>query len=305
MIDKIKGFDLNLLAVFVAIDEHRHVTKAAGILGVTQPALSHALGRLRILLGDQLFVKSSKCMVPTAKAARLSVPIRSLLRTLVMDVLGAQVTDPKHMKRVFRIHTTDLIECLLIPRLFQILGEVAPNVQVINRPAGFSLPKDELELGTCDIAIAGFFGDLPDGFYQQKLFTDHFKAAVRKDHPRLFNKKSLTLDEYCSERHVLVAPGGNLHAKVDDLLKKKKRVRQTVVGLNAFMSSAWIISQSDCLFTGPSRLIAQIGRAFPIQILDLPIEIPRITIVQAWHERNNQDPGHKWFREYVRQILQE
>ena len=305
MINKIRGFDLNLLAVFVAIDEHRHITKAAKVLGITQPALSHALGRLRSLLGDQLFVKSSKGMVPTPKAEQLSAPIRSFLQSFEADVLGTQEFDSKTLKRTFKIHTTDLIECLLMPNLLQIFAEDAPKLQVVSRPAGFSLPRDELERGVCDIAIAGFFGDLPDGFYQQKLFTDHFQAAVRRDHPKLRNKKALTLDEYCNERHILIAPGGDLHGKVDDLLKKKERERQIVIGLNAFMSSAWIVSQSDYLFTGPSRLINQICRAFPIHTLTLPIQIPDITIVQAWHERNNQDPGHKWLREHIREILQE
>jgi DNA-binding transcriptional LysR family regulator len=244
-------------------------------------------------------------MMPTPKAEQLSAPIRALLHGLEANILGAQGFDPRTLRKTFAIHTTDLIECLLMPNLLRSLESEAPHLKVVSRPAGFSLPRDEMERGTCDVAIAGFFGDLPDGFYQQKLFTDQFQTAFRQNHPRLKGKKSLTLDEYCSERHVLIAPGGDLRGRVDDLLKKKKRERQIVAGLNVFMSSAWIISQSDYLLTGPSRLLAQIGQAFPIQVMAVPLEIPGITIVQAWHERNHQDPGLKWLRERIRKILQE
>ena len=305
LVRKISKFDLNLLAVFVAIDEYRHITKAAKVLGITQPALSHALGRLRSLLGDKLFVKSSRGMVPTPKAQQLSAPIRTLLESFETNVLGVQEFDPKTLKKTFTVHTTDLIECLLMPKLLQTLRYEAPYTKLVSRPAGFSLPREEMERGDCDFAIAGFFGNLPDGFYQQKLFTDHFQSAVRRNHPRLRGKKSLTLDEYCNERHILIAPSGDLRGQVDDLLKKKKRERQIVVGLNVFMSSAWIVSQGDDLLTAPSRLIALIGKAFPVQVMAPPVEIPSITIVQAWHERNHQDPGHKWLREHICKSIQD
>jgi DNA-binding transcriptional LysR family regulator len=305
IINKIRGFDLNLLAVFAAIDEHRHITKAAKVLGITQPALSHALGRLRLLLDDDLFVKSSKGMIPTPRAVKLSEPVRSLLSQFESDILGIETFDPSKMQRAFRIYTTDLIDSLLLPPLLKIFESSAPGAQIASQAAPFSLPREELELGKCDLAIAGFFGDLPDGFYQQKLFSDGFVSAVRKDHPRLGKKRELSLNEFCNERHLLVAPGGELRAKVDDLIAKKKLQRTIVAGLNAFMSLAWIIPESDCIFTGPSRLVRQIERAFPVHILTPPVKIPDITITQVWHERNNKDAGHRWLREHIREVLQD
>lgn len=304
-IDKIKKFDLNLLAVFIAIDDQRHITKAAKVLGITQPALSHALGRLRLALKDPLFVKSSKGMVPTPRAEQLSLPIRHLLTNFTKDVLGHEKFNSKTMERVFRVYTTDLIESLLFPSLLRTIRIESPNTQVVSRSMPFSLPREDLERGICDIAVAGFFGDLPDGFYQQKLFSDSFACAVRKDHPRLKGVSQLSLDEFCEETHILVAPGGELHGKIDDLLKQKKRKRHVIAGLNAFMSAAWIIRETDSIFTGPTRLIKQMNQAFPINMLPLPIKLPNITIVQVWHERNNQDPGHRWFREQIRRTLQE
>jgi DNA-binding transcriptional LysR family regulator len=293
------------LAVFAAIDDSRHITKAAKVLGMTQPALSHALNRLRLLLDDELFVKSSKGMVPTPRAVQLSLPIRAILSHFERDVLEVEDFNPGNMRRAFRIYATDFIDSFLLPSLLKVFENGAPGAQIISQSAPFSLPREELEQGKCDLAIAGFFGDLPGGFYQQKLFSDGFVSAVRKDHPRLSNKGELSLNDYCKERHVLVAPSGELRAKVDDVLAEKKLRRTIVAGLNTFMGAAWIIPESDCIFTGPSRLVRQMNRAFPIHILPTPMKIPDITIVQVWHERNNNDPGHRWLREHIREILQD
>ena len=301
---KVRNFDLNLLTVFVAIDEQRHITKAAATLGMTQPALSHALGRLRILLKDQLFVKSSRGMVPTPKAQGLSAPIRGMLAQFEHAVLGQTKFDPQTVQKTFRIATTDLIETLLLPSLLKIVQIEAPGIRLLMRPSAFSLPKPDLELGILDLAIGGFFGDLPDGFYQQKLFSDSFVSVVRKDHPRLGKSTSLTLDDFCRETHILIAPGGELQGRVDDLLRKKKRNRVVVAGINSFMSATWIVPKTDSILTGPSRLIGEMSRAFPMKIFAPPLDIPSISIVQSWHERNHQDPSHRWMRERIRSVLQ-
>ena len=207
---KIADFDLNLLAVFVAVNEYRHITKAAQAIGLSQSALSHALNRLRTKLGDSLFVKSSGGMVPTPRAKELAEPIRDLIDSFEQKILASNSFMIEQLERTFRISSTDLIESLLIPPLLKTLQADAPKVQVITKSAGFALPREEMELGICDLAIAGFFGDLPDGFYQQKLFSDHFVCGVRKNHPKLKAKSHLSIDDYCDERHALLAPGGEL-----------------------------------------------------------------------------------------------
>ncbi|MCX6119045.1 MAG: LysR family transcriptional regulator [Proteobacteria bacterium] len=302
--DKIRGFDLNLLAVFAAIDEYRHITKAAKVLRMTQPALSHALARLRILMDDDLFVKSSKGMVPTPRASQLSQPVRSILSQFERDILGVEDFVPEKMQKVFRIHTTDLIDSLLLPALLKIFEKQAPKSRIISLSSPFALPREELEMGKSDLAVAGFFGNLPHGFYQQKLFSDVFVSAVRKDHPRLCKKKELSLSDFCEERHLLVSPGGELHSQVDEILAKKKLNRAVVAGLNAFMSSAWVLPETDCILTAPSRLVEQMAKVFPLKIMTPPMRIPEITIVQVWHDRNHHDAGHRWFREHIRSILQ-
>jgi len=299
----IHNFDLNLLVVFAAIDEHRQITKAARAIGLSQSALSHALNRLRDQLGDPLFVKSSQGMVPTPRAEALAAPVKDLIHSLQENVLGTGTFRPATLNRTFRVYSTDLIESLLVPKLLGVLETEAPKTRAAFKTARFALPKEEMELGTCDLAIAGFFGDLPEGFYQQKLFTDEFLCVVRGGHPRLGSKSRVTLDDYCNERHVLIAPGGELSAKVDELLKRQGRERFVVAGISSFMVSGWIASQSDAIVSGPSRVIGQIAETFSLRTFKCPLELPKITIVQAWHERNHTDPAHRWFREHVKALL--
>lgn len=305
VIKNLVGFDLNLLRVFAAINESRHVTKAAQTLGMTQSALSHALNRLRQLLDDPLFVKSSGGMVPTPKAEALAKPINEMLGIFGRAILETSDFNPQSLERAFKVRTTDLIETLLLPKLLNTFEKEAPYARIICQTAGFSLPRRELELGACDLAIAGFFGDLPDGFYQQKLFTETFLCAVRKKHPRLKDKRQVSLDEYCKERHLLIAPGGDFKTRMDAILKQKKKEKFVVAGVSSFMASGWIAAEGDNILTGPSRLIKTLANTFSLEILRPPVDIPSITIVQAWHERNHADAAHRWFRDHIKSILQE
>lgn len=294
--------DLNLLVIFHVLGETRHVTKAAKLLGITQPTLSHALKRLRLAFDDQLFSKSSRGLVLTPLAQSLIHPIGEVLERIKLDILERQPFSPQHLDRLFSIRTTDLIECLLVPKLIQRLNKAAPSARVVSRSAGFGLPKDELELGECDLAIAGFFGQLPGGFYQQTLFTDSFMCAVRQDHPRLHGKK-INIESFCKEDHLLIAPGGELTGIVDKALGRHRKVRKIAAGVSNFTVSGLIVAQSDCILTAPSRLLAIFKEYLPINIFAAPVDLPSIKIVQAWHQRNHMDPAHRWFREIVKELL--
>lgn len=298
----INEVDLNLLSVFRAMNEERHVTRAAKSLGITQPALSHALNRLRETLGDPLFVKSSQGMVATPRAEALARPIAEALALLERELFGAVDFSPQTLKRTFRVRTTDLVESCLLPGLLRQLEAEAPEVKVVTTALNFELPKESLESGQCDLAIAGFFGELPGGFYQQKLFVDPFLCAVRKKHPRLGKKKSVSLGNYCDERHILIAPGGELRGTVDRVLGSKKRT--LVAGLSNFMVSGWVLAESDAVLTAPSRTIALIAKAFPLHTFEPPLRLTPISVVQVWHQRNHEDAAHRWFRDQIRKNLQ-
>lgn len=299
-IDQLKSLarlDLNLIVVLRALDEHRHVTRAAEFLGLSQSAISHSLGRLREVFGDELYVKTSKGMVPTSRAERLAPLITPLIDALSDVFIKREAFSPSSLRRTFRIQTTDLIEHLLLPFVARAQAEEAPGLQVSFRNAGFSLPQNELEQGQTDLALAGFFGDLPDGFYKQRLFVDTFRCCVRQGHSKV--AKRLDLATFCSLPHILIAPGGELTGQVDRLLKRKKLQRLVIAGTSGFLSAGWAVAQSDAVLTAPSRLIRGFEEYLPIRSFEVPFELPSITVVQVWHERQHRDPAHRWFRERI------
>jgi DNA-binding transcriptional LysR family regulator len=290
--------DLNLIVVLRALEEHRHVTRTAEFLGISQSAVSHALSRLREAFHDDLYVKTPRGMVPTPKAELLAPRIAPLI-TALSDVFSQQSPfSPADLKRTFRIQTTDLIETLLLPNVLDMRASQAPNMKVSFRSVGFSLPKTELQDGSVDLAIAGFFGDLPDGFYRQRLLVDSFRCCIRKDHPTA--AKKLTLAAYCALPHILIAPGGELTGQVDKALAKAGMGRQIAMGTSGFLAAGWAVAQSDAVLTAPSKLIEEFEKYLPIRSFAVPLELPTIGIVQVWHERQHKDAAHKWFRERLR-----
>ncbi len=297
----INGLDLNLLKVFVAVDEFRHITRAAEALNLTQPAVSHALNRLRESLNDPLFVKTSSQMVPTPVGKKLSRPIKEILEKIQTEVLQEKRFDPFQMERTFKIRTTDLVEQLLIGGILDTFQSSAPKAKLMFRSLAFNLPVEELESGSCDLAIAGFFGELPDGFYRQALFSDGFRCCIRSSHPKI--RRSWTLADYCAAEHILIAPGGEFGSKIDQLLSKQKIKRNVVAGTSGFFSSVWGILESDCVLTGPASMIKKLEEFFPVTSFDVPIAIPPIKVVQVWHARNNNDQEHRWLRERVHQVF--
>ena len=287
--------DLNLLVVLQAIEVHRHVSKAAEALGLSQSAVSHALSRLRATFADDLYVKVPGGMVPTPRADELAALIPPVIESLTR-VFGKQKSFvPAELDRTFNVLTTDFIEHLLLPGILKSQHKEAPKTRISFRNVGFSLPKDELQSGEIDLAIAGFFGDLPDGFYQQKLFSDSFRCCMRKGHPQA--GKKMTLKAYCELPHILIAPSGDLTGQIDKILAKKKLNRQITVGTSGFLAAGWAAARSDAILTAPSKLIAEFENLLALKSFDVPLEVPSITIKQVWHERMNKDAGHKWFRE--------
>ncbi len=300
---KLAKTDLNLLIVFHAVDQERNITRAAKALGLTQPALSHALARLRILFGDPLFVKSSQGMMPTPRAEALSAPIHEVLQSLESRIFTQQSFDPSQLDRTFSLRTTDFLEMLLLPSLLRDIRPEAPRARIASTALQFSLPQQEIESGRVDLAIAGFFGDLPDGFYQQALITDHFLVACSKSHPRLGRAKELTIAAYLNERHLLIAPGGVLKGRVDDWLRLQKSTRFVVAGTGSYLASGWIAAESEDVLTGPSRLLQALAKTLPLKLFPTPFPSPDFTIIQCWHERHHQDPAHRWLRSHTARIL--
>jgi DNA-binding transcriptional LysR family regulator len=218
----IKNIDLNLLVVADALFKHKNVSRAAHDLGLSQSALSHALGRLRTQFKDPFFVRTSKGVMPTEFARSIHPEIIEIIRRAQQLATHKTAFLPIHAKGRITLATSDYVESVVMPRLLPILHKEAPGLQISLRPTAGELPKKELEEGKIDLAIAGFYRQLPEGFYQSKLFTDEFRVASAKSSAQF--GPQLSREDYYSARHALITLQGDFH---DDLSQKigKKKVR--------------------------------------------------------------------------------
>lgn len=289
--------DLNLLPVFEALAEERNVSKAAKRLRLSQSAVSHALQRLRDMFGDPLFVRSSRGVVPTPKAVELAPRLHEALAALEAVLADAGEATPASYRGRMVLAGTEYIEQLCLPGVLPRLCQEAPQMVLQSISTQGHLPKEAMERGEVDLAIAGFFGDLPEGFYQQKIFEDGFSCVVKKNHPLI--KGELTLESYLAADHLLISPQGDLHGVVDKLLAKKGKKRKIVAGLASFMSPGWIVADSNLIVTVPTRLADYYARALGTRTLPVPIAVPKITVVQVWHERTHRSAKHRWFRSLI------
>ena len=275
----------------------KNVSRAAERLRLSQPAVSHALTRLRADFGDDLLVRVARGMVPTGRAIELLPQIRATLEHARMLYQKPEQFDPKRAQGRLKLASTEFFEQLALPRIIPALREEAPQVILQAISAQGVLPKNEMEQGRIDLAVAGFFGELPEGFYKQKLCEDQFVCVTRKG--LLAPGKSVTLEEYLALEHLLISPQGDLNGVVDVELAKTKKKRRVVAGISNFLTPAWVVAHSDLILTLPERLAMIYAQYLPLSVSNLPLKIPAITLVQVWHERTNRDPLHRWFRKLV------
>lgn len=298
----LRGFDLNLLIVFNALGQHRSVTRAGESIGLSQPAMSAALARLRLLLGDPLFVKTGPEMRPTPRAAQLLVPVRQALEIVKGEVLLTQAFDPGTSTRKFSILTPDIGESNHIPRLLSLLSSEAPgvNLKVLSMPRHTAF--EALETGVVDLAV-GYFPDLHrEGLFVQRLFRNEHFCMVRRDHPVIGEK--LSLKQFMAADHATVRPEGREHV-FEQYLHARGIQRRVRLEVAHFMSLLPIISTSDLIATVPRDLAEVCARYGNIRMLPTPFKVPGIEIHQFWHRRVHKDIAHQWLRGAMRTLFPE
>jgi DNA-binding transcriptional LysR family regulator len=301
--------DLNLLRVFDALMEDGNMTRAGYRLGLSQPAMSHALSKLRTLSGDALFVRVPSGMKPTDHAASIAPSIREGLRLLTSSLEGEAAFDPQATTRQFQLLLSDIGELAYLPRLMRRLGEVAPacSVRVINRPR--EAYTSAFLAGEADLAI-GFLPGLSSGFYQQRLFSDSYVCLVREDHPRI--RKRLSLPQFLQESHVLIEPGGSAFVSashqtssatlIEQSLARQGLRRRIALRLPHFLVVPDVVRSSDLIATIPSYVVRH-SQPHGIKMLPPPFEAPSFQVKQHWHERNHTDLGNRWLRSVVLELF--
>jgi DNA-binding transcriptional LysR family regulator len=287
--------DLDLLRVFDHLHRERHLTRAARLLGLSQPAVSRALTRLRDALGDPLFVRAPRGIVPTPRADQLAPEVREILRRTTA-LTRPEALDPATLERTFVLASVDLLEADLLPRLSALLSKEAPHVSLTSRPIG-SDPSDALATGRVDLVI-GVRSNIPADAMSTHLFEDDFVCVVRAGHATV--KKKLSLEQYTSLSHVLISPAGTPGSVVDEALARKGLSRRIAVRTHTFLAAPRVVASTDLVLTGPRRVLTAMARVDGLQLLPPPIGLRSFAVLMAWHARMQQDPVHAWLRASVK-----
>ena len=293
--------DLRLLSVFDEIYKTRSVSAAALALGLGQPAVSVALAKLRLQLKDPLFVRTSVGMEPTPFGESLVPRVRSVLDA-VDQVLGYRNDfDPSTSARTFRICMTDISQLVLLPPLLKRLGESAPGLRIEIFPLSGQTAR-LLESGEADLAL-GFMPQLEAGFYQQLLFNQSFSCMVSAHHPRIGER--LSLAQFEAENHVVVSASGSAPLILDREIARLGIRRKIALQIPNFLGAAFVVEHTDHLITIPQRLGDVLQGRGALRILPVPFALPSYSVKQHWHERYHHDPGSRWLRGVISQLMSE
>jgi DNA-binding transcriptional LysR family regulator len=301
---KFNNMDLNLLRLFDAIFQMRSVTLAALSLNVTQPAASKQLNKLRELMHDPLFVRTHDGMAPTVRAEELAAPVRNALSVMRDAVERHGDFDPRTSQRTFRIFMTDVEQMVMFPEILATVAREAPcvGVETVQMPTA-GIRATLLESGKVDLAI-GLSQEFEGSMHCEVLFEEHYSGMVRAQHPEIHQR--LTLGQLLRSRHLVhqhAAGYGAEETAVERAFNSAGIDRRVAVRLAHAIGLSTMVAQSDLLMIVPHRLAIACSRLTDVEILDLPIAIPRFYIAQYWHHRYHSESGCQWLRGIIARLF--
>ena len=293
-------YDLNLLPIFVALMEERSVTRAAERMGMTQPALSNALSRLRLMLQDQLFVRERYGIQPTPIALELSPLIAEALAQLDNAVLGQQVFDPVKAERLFTIAPNGYVEFVLVPAIVARLEKVAPGIKLRLTPYGNDLVETGVVSGTTALVL-GRIVDPPDNLVVQHLMDEGLACAVRTDHPGVGDV--MTREQFETMKHVNIVPPGRMRAGLFQALAQQQLKRDVAISVTNFFAAAEMVAVTDYCATLPTLICRQLMHDPRLKVLPAPVDLGSFPVEMAWHVRYRHDPAHRWLRALIGEVI--
>ncbi|WP_116472936.1 LysR family transcriptional regulator [Zobellella maritima] len=299
---KLHQLDLNLLLAFDALMKQRNVTRAAEQLFISQPAMSHALNRLRQFFADPLLVRSQAGMVPTARALELHLAVHQALALLEQQLSRPAQFDPATSRRRFVLSTTDYVECVLIPPLIRRLKQIAPLVGIEIHILRDKLPEEGLANGEVDLVL-GFdeYMKLPGGLQKETWLTEPLAGLVSQDHKVVGTRVSL--EELTTLPHVFHSPLGTRESIVDTWLAQLGLRRIISVNSQSYMSAAAIVSQTDHLLVLPQKVAELLAGAWPLKRVALPEDLPDYHLNCVWHPLHDRQPALQWLRQLIRELI--
>lgn len=287
--------DLNLLVVLDALLRERHVTRAAQTVGLSQPAMSSALARLRHVFDDELLVRTATGMQPTARAEALIEPVRQALRQIERVLDSDSAFEARQSTRRFTVRLSDLLACLLLPRLMEEVGRTAPNIGLDVRHLPPQQTIDALERDEIDVAVS--MGLEHTGTIErQTLFADRMVCLMRRSHPLARNR--LTVARFLAARHLKVSMSPMDTRFVDDVLSKEKASRDVALNVPHWLLVPHVLASTDCVAVAPESFAKALS-AEDLMARELPFASKTFEWCLYWHRRHHDNPANAWLRARV------
>lgn len=287
------GLDLNLLVVFDALMTEQHVTRAGERVGLSQPAASNALARLRKLTADALFVRTAAGLRPTPKAIALAQQLRPALHNIQSALLPEPTFDPFTSDRVFAIGMSDYVEFTVLPKLMQTLQAIAPQVSLQIRSGDRVKLLSLLDTGEIDV-ICGVFPERIQWHNEHLLFEEHYVGVCRGNHPNL--GASFSLNDYLAGSHLLVSIQEDRIGRVDQWLAQQNLKRHVALSIPHFLTAPFILAQTDLIATLAERIALAFAQEQNLKLLPLPFDLAGFSVWMRWHQSTQDSPACQWLR---------
>lgn len=289
----VQHVDLGLLTTLDALLQEESVTLAARRIGLSTPAVSHALARIREKLGDQILVRSGRGMVLTPRAEALKARVHMIVTEAQKAFEPERAFVPLELTRTFVVHVTDYVLTILGLDVDRILCAEAPGVCLRFVPNSMD-DSAMLRDGSSDLAV-GIYGELPPEMRSRQLLTDRFVCVVRQGHPTI--EKSLSLEQFIQYPHIQVAPRGKPGGYVDDMLREKGLSRHVARAIPFFGTALQLAAHTDYILTISERIARAMAPTLNLAVLEVPIELRPYALSLLWHPRVDSDEGHRFLRD--------
>ncbi|MCF7981682.1 MAG: LysR family transcriptional regulator [Pseudomonadales bacterium] len=296
----IRNVDLNLLKVFDAIMREKHISRAAERLCVSQPTVSNALNRLRVLYEDDLFIRTAKGVTPTSKAVEISTFIRDAIQRIESTLDTGSEFRPETSHRKFTVALTDYGELYFLPHLMEELGKLAPDVEIVCLPTPGAMLNLEMKSGSVDLVWDWKKIDDID-FVSDKIFEDKSFCVARKDHPDIGD--SLSLEQFLQSEHVILRPTRTHIPLIERYLENMGLERKVVTEVSHVLVIPAIVASTNLLAAMPERLARHFAKQLNLKIFPNPIFEKPVSVYQMWHKHFENDEGHRWFRNLLADLV--
>jgi len=296
---ELSDVDLNQLVLFQQLMVERRVSRVAENMGLTQPAVSNTLAKLRKQFGDELFVRTPAGMMPTPFAEQLAEPIGYALGMIHSGLNQHRAFDPATVKRAITVGMTDIGEIVFLPALVDRLSREAPGISLNTVRNSATNLRDDMEAGKVDLAIGPL--SLKAGFFQRRLFRQRYVCLFRKGHP--VERKRLSLADFKAAEHLIVVSAGTGHGKVDELIRRAGIERIVRLTIPHFVSVGHILQRTDLVATVTERLAESLAEPFGLTYRPHPVELPEVAINVFWHGKVHRSPAHQWLRTIVFELF--